>query len=292
MRLYPRFLLAPEGETILGGGGASTAAATTSTTQQSTQQAATSSASTSEAPTRPAWVPEKFWDATKGETNTEQLGSAYISLEKQFSSKRTLTPPLPGDPPEKVEAYAAELRKLTGAPDKPEGYGIKKPEQMPEGVQWNDEHANKLAAVAHKHALPLAAVNDLLALKLELEQGSAGQAKANLDTYVQGQKEQLQTAWKGDFGKNLSSATAAAKQLGVDLSDPDLGNNAKVIQVLHKASLLMREDKMLGGLEGSSKSSIEQIEEIRRGDAYQGKQGSAAQKAAADRMALLSGIKV
>lgn len=289
MRRYPRVILAPEGDTLLGGGGSPAAPAPAAPTTPTSPAPAVGGDTP---PTRPAYIPEKFWDATKGAADTEKLGSAYLSLEQQFSKKGTLTAPLPGDPPEKIEAYQSELRKITGAPDNPEGYGLKKPEQMPEGVTWNDEHANKLAAVAHKHALPLAAVNDLLALKLELEQGSAGQAKANLDTYVQGQKEQLQTAWKGDFDKNLSSAKAAAKQLGVDLSDPDLGNNAKVIQVLHKASLLMREDRMLGGLEGSSKTATEQMEEIRSGDAYQGKHGPAAQAEAAKRMEMLAGIKV
>lgn len=284
MTKYPRFILAPEGETILGGGAA--AATTAATTTAATTQAAGETP-----PSRPEFIPEKFWDATKNAPDTEKLGSAYISLEKQFSQKRTLTPPLPGDPPEKVEAYMAEVRKIVGAPDKPEGYEIKKPEQMPEGIEWNDEHAGKLAALAHKHALPKAAVADLLALKLELESGTVSKGKASMDEYVAGQKKVLTDEWKGDFDKNVSAAVAAAQKLGVDLSDVELANNSKVIKVLFQASKLMRDDQMLGGLAGSSKSAVEQIEEIRRGDAYQGKQGKEAQAAAADRIMMLSGVK-
>jgi hypothetical protein len=35
-----------------------------------------------QAPVKPEWVPEKFWDATKGEVRTEAMAKSYAELEK------------------------------------------------------------------------------------------------------------------------------------------------------------------------------------------------------------------
>lgn len=43
-------------------------------------------------PTKPEWVPEKFWDADKGEVKTEDLAKSYGELEKKASGKKPAEP--------------------------------------------------------------------------------------------------------------------------------------------------------------------------------------------------------
>lgn len=38
-------------------------------------------------PSKPAWLPEKFWDASSGQPKVEALAGSYAELEKRFSSE-------------------------------------------------------------------------------------------------------------------------------------------------------------------------------------------------------------
>lgn len=66
--------------------------------------------------------------------------------------------PGPDAKPEEVAAF----RKALGVPDKPDGYGIKKPDQLPEGVVWDDAKVSKFTELAHKHGIPAAAVKEII----------------------------------------------------------------------------------------------------------------------------------
>lgn len=46
----------------------------------------------SDAPQRPEYIPEKFWDAEKGEVNIENLAKSYGELEKSRSAPKEPTP--------------------------------------------------------------------------------------------------------------------------------------------------------------------------------------------------------
>lgn len=48
-----------------------------------------------EKPQRPEHVPEKFWDAEKGEVNVEAMAKSYAELEKGKSGKKAEEPPAP-----------------------------------------------------------------------------------------------------------------------------------------------------------------------------------------------------
>ena len=216
---------------------------------------------------------------------TDLIGG-YANAEKAISAKK-LTPPGENATPEQV----AEWRKLVGAPDKPDGYGPLKPEKLPAGAEWNDELAGKLAEIGHKHHLPKAALADLVALNLSAQEAAAQKNGADADAYVAQQTEALKKEWGQGYEENLAQSVKAAKLLGVDITDPEVGSNAKMIRLLHSASKLMREDKLLGG-DGAQATLREQEEMIRKGDDYQGKNGLDKQKAAQARIAALRGEKL
>lgn len=214
-----------------------------------------------------------------------ELAGSYANAEKKLSTR--VQAPNETSTPEQI----AEWRKLIGAPEKPEDYGLAKPDKLPEGVEWNDAAVGKLAQVAHKHHLPPSAVKDLLGLHLELSGEQAGKARIEAESYVQNQSKLLQDQWGKDYKANLERALKAAEKLDVDPFDPEVTSSAKFLKFLYNASMLMREDQMLGGGDGSRQTVTEQIAAIRASDAYQGKQGPAAQEAAAGRIKLLMGVK-
>lgn len=64
---------------------------------------------------KPLSLPDKFWDAKKGEVRLDALIKSYLHLEQKLSQ----TLPLPQTPEDKLRIY-----KLLGQPDTPEGYEI------------------------------------------------------------------------------------------------------------------------------------------------------------------------
>lgn len=213
------------------------------------------------------------------------LIAGYGNAQKLISKKTS--PPTESSTPEQI----AEWRKLVGSPDKPDGYGQIKPEKLPDGVAWDDALASKLAEIGVKHHMPKAALADLAELHIASQIEASKRNAADAEAYVLTQTEELKKEWKGDYQNNVQQAAKAASVLGVDLTDPDIGSNAKMIKVLHAASLLMREDKMLGG-DAANATRNEQAEAIRRSDDYQGKNGIERQREALRRVALIAGEKI
>jgi hypothetical protein len=230
---------------------------------------------------RPDYIPAKFWDESKGEPKLDQLGASYISLEKAFSSKREIKKPGTDAKPEDIAAYQAEVRKITGAPDKPEGYGLKAPDNLPEGVEWNAELATKAASIAHKYSVPPEALHELIALNNENMGGliakSAEAQKAQREEMIAG----LNAEWKDQAANNWQRAARGAVALGIDINTSELANNAEFIKAALAVDKLIGEDQKLIGSESAQSTYEERMDKIRASDAYQGKLGPAKQEEAA-----------
>jgi hypothetical protein len=257
----------------------------TTETVLATQTAATETTTqTPPAPSltpRPDYIPAKFWDESKGEPKLDQLGASYISLEKAFSSKREIKKPGADAKPEDIAAYQAEVRKITGAPEKPEGYGLKAPDNLPEGVEWNAELATKAATIAHKYSVPPEALHELIALNNENMSGlvakSAEAQKAQREEMIAG----LNAEWKDQAANNWQRAARGAVALGIDINTSELANNAEFIKAALAVDKLIGEDQKLIGVDSAQSTYEERMDKIRASDAYQGKLGPAKQEEAA-----------
>lgn len=120
-------------------------------------QAAASGVKTDEAPAakeRPEWVPEKFWDAEKGEIRTEDLAKSYKELESTKSKPAEEKKPDEATPANQDEASKALEAK-----------GLNFDEFSVEFLQKGELSAESFA-------------------KLE----KAGIPKAMVDQYIEGQK--------------------------------------------------------------------------------------------------------
>ena len=165
------------------------------------------------------------------------LASSYVSLQKMLG-KKGVTVPGENATPEEVAAF----RKALGVPESPEGYQLK-PEQLPEGLTWDDELAKGFAEIAHKHNIPAAAMKELAerfvaseAAKLEL---MAQAAQAELE---QGRAE-LQKEYGGAFKERIQLATRVANMVGLDPESPGL-RDPNVVRALVRIGNLLSEDRI------------------------------------------------
>ena len=154
---------------------------------------------------RPAHVPEKFWDAEKGEARWEDLAKSYVELEKRAGSQE--------DP---AAAEGEAEGDATG--DEPKGTKIERKEGEPEG------EASPLATAVEAFQAAFTEKNgevtdeDIAALE------ALGLPRNTIDTYLAGLKAletlNLQTAQATAGGAEAFSAaqTWAAEKL----SDADL----------------------------------------------------------------------
>jgi hypothetical protein len=268
----------------------------TDTTQQTAdnalqQQAATTTDTTTTpieaAPStnqRPDFIPEKFWDAQKGEAKLDQLAISYANLEKAFSSK-SQAPKKPGADasPEDQAKYFSDLRKFTGAPEKPEDYGLKAPDKLPEGVEWNAELAGKAASIAHKYSVPPEALQELINLNNENISGLVEKSQAMQQEQVDAMVAELNAEWKDNAKDNWQRANRGAIALGVDLEASGLGNNPHFIRAALRFDEMIGDDK--GLISSDSQATYkEQMERIQKGDDFNRKNGPEKQQAALARL--------
>jgi hypothetical protein len=230
--------------------------------------------------TRPDYIPAKFWDEAKGEPKVDQLGASYQSLEKAFSEKREIKKPGEKATPEQIAAYRAEVRKITGAPEKPEDYGLKAPDNLPEGVIWNSDTANKAATIAAEYGIPPEALHKLIDLNNE-NMGSIIAKSAEMEAQqVQGVIDGMNTEWGADAPNNWQRAARGALAVGIDIKSSKLASDPEFIRASLAIDKFLREDSGLISGDNASATYQEQAERIRKGDDYQGKNGVEKQSAA------------
>lgn len=239
--------------------------------------------------TRPDYIPAKFWDEAKGEPKVDQLGASYQSLEKAFSEKREIKHPGAKATPEQLAAYRAEVRKITGAPEKPEEYGLKAPENLPEGVEWNAETANKAAAIAAEYGIPPEALHKLIDLNNESIGSLVTKSEEAQAAQIQSVIDGMNTEWGVDAPNNWQRAARGALAVGIDIKTSKLASDPEFIRASLAVDKFLREDSGLISGDNVAATYQEQADRIRKSDDYQGKNGIEKQTAALSQLQRLHG---
>lgn len=189
--------------------------------------------------------------------NAEQAAKGLEELQ-YFAGQKTLTRPAADAPKDVQDAFAARLRAANGAPEKPEDYGIKAPEKMPEGMTWDDATAGEFGKLAYKYAANPEFVKEAIALQ-------TGMVAKQIEAYQEQQAKALQEAdsmLTKEFGDKrnqaLSRTVQYAQSIGIDINDPAVGNNAKLIIALHKASQQIDESKFIPATHPSDAANVQQ----------------------------------
>lgn len=145
---------------------------------------------------------------------------------------------VPGDnaKPEVV----AEFRKALGVPEKPEGYGIKRPDNLPAEITWDDARFGKFAEVLHKHNATPALVRELVAMQAQEEINRASSESQSAQQFINDGLNKLRAEWGNNFDKNLAAGSAIlqhyAERTGLNAQHPALMHPevAKFLAAIHE----------------------------------------------------------
>lgn len=197
------------------------------------QDTAPAAIPTSGAPTRPEYVPEKFWNPEKGEVRLEEFAKSYTNLESlRGGAKDVLRIPGENANPEEIKEFRSKL----GVPDDAAKYDIK----LPEGTQVDASMLDWFKGVAHKANIPNEAanalVNDYVATQVASWNEQANKTEA-----------ELMKEWGNKYQDNMKGAYqtlvhfAGGKEAADRIANV-LGNDAGFIRALTNIRSQMSED--------------------------------------------------
>lgn len=205
-----------------------------------------------ESPDLPSFVKKAF------DTHREVGSRVPLRIEKDRNPDGTFAPRQSS-----VQAWREQhLPKLyengilAKPPDSPAAYGLdKQPEKLPPGMVWDQERANKLANILHKHAVPPALVPELLEVQSEL-------MVAEIKKYESSYEDAI-LALKREFGEEYDTRMEQAKKLSeivfkdegdLDfLAESGFGNHPRFLGMMMRLAPLAEQDSSL----------VEQVSQVR-----------------------------
>lgn len=204
-----------------------------------------------------------FGDKLARYKNPEELVRGFAHLEHMASGKGIL--PLPANAPaDAIAQRKALMDSANGVPKEPKGYGLAKPEKLPEGVEWNDKRAEAFSTWAHKHSVAPQAAKELFDWYLSEIGGDAQSQSAYVNNFFAEQNTQWQK-FATTQGIPVDKADALVERgaiaLGFNMQDQNhqtLLKNATVRAALMKHALATGEDSSItGSNEGAASSGPE-----------------------------------
>ena len=163
--------------------------------------------------------------------------------------KKGLFEPLSKEATDAQKAERTEqIRKITGAPEKPEGYGLVKPEGLPD-TQWDAELAKQASEIAFKHAASPELLKELSALQAASVQ-KAFQAQQQAEKqWFEGQDKLIREV-AGKRGMDYDKAAGYAKRFGIRFGvspDNPLFKNASFVLAAAECGKLLSESNLVTG---------------------------------------------
>jgi len=189
------------------------------------------------------------------------LAKAFVETKKLVGSK--LEMPGEGATPEQWSHW----RKVTGAPEAPEGYlgeaKTLRPETVPESM-WDAATEKGFLEIAHKHGLPPQAVKEIVEFHAKSIGGALEKTNEEHAAHLQGEQSKLKSEWGGEFDSNLTLAARAAKTAGLDPTTNPIFADAEVVKAFAKLGRMFSETSLVpGDASGAAGGGIEgRIKEI------------------------------
>lgn len=222
------------------------ATAATPVTPQSTPAAGTTTIP-NELP--PNWFLQ-FGDQFAQHAPTLERFKNVEDLTKSFLHFRTQGPAYPGA--DATTDAVEKFRALAQVPADPTGYALTKPDNLPEGLEWNAEAMTKIAAVAHANHVPAPAMQALVAAQMEMETARI-QAQAQAEqTRIQEARAEMQKVLGTDpheFQRNAGSINhminTLADKAGIAPDSPGLaaiGTNPDALKLMFQVVKMTSED--------------------------------------------------
>lgn len=214
------------------------------------------------------WVTKLPDELKEHATHFAKYGTPLQALQhtlslSQLLGKKSDAVVIPGADASKDE-WAPVLKRL-GVPDSPDGYGLKVPDKLPEGVTVNPEELKEFATFAHGLGLTPQQVAKLQEYDIgragKSVEGSAAQAAAQEAEVFKAQAELLTKEWGN--GNEAIQKKALAERAALTFgftpeemkSDP-LFRNARFVMTLARAGAAMSEDTLVKGSDVNSSGGM------------------------------------
>ena len=138
-----------------------------------------------------------------------------------------------------TEQEIAEYRQAIGVPESPTAYELKAPENMPEGMGWDEGLAGECQNVFHDIGLSQEQATKISQAYSDITNNQFEQATQTLQLQSEGEMEQqraeMQKQWGDKYDTNLQNAVNMASTMGFDLDRPqDMAamRNPKVLNMI------------------------------------------------------------
>jgi hypothetical protein len=189
---------------------------------------------------KPEWLPEKYW--RNDSIDVESMAKGFNGLEQLLGKKaHAIIPPNEKSTPEEI----AEYRKAIGVPESPEGYKLK-PEQLPDGVTWDDSVAKRAAELAHRHNIPAAAMSELMKFDMERAALMNQAAASMIETQLESGRAELQRVYGDKMPEKIELARRAAVTAGVDPSSQGFVD-PQVVKAIVSLAEKLSDDRLVEG---------------------------------------------
>jgi hypothetical protein len=162
-----------------------------------------------------------FAKYAKAEDPTAAALQGLENLQFMASQKGFSRPP--DDAPQAVkDEFGKRLREVMGVPDKKEDYGISKPENLPDGVEWDENGLGDYLDIFHKGNVSTATAKQIIEKHVAKV---SERAAAQQSQILENGRQELQKV----YGDKLPAAIQDAKR-GIEIMSSLIGIPAEQIE--------------------------------------------------------------
>ena len=170
----------------------------------------------------------------------------YVNAQKMVGADKVVVPGEAATEEELNNFYSA-----IGRPDKPDDYGVKPLDEMPEGFPYQEELAQGFASEAHKLGLTTKQTQGLFNWFLNMEVDAFNGINKDREE----EKQNAELALRKEFGKAYDEKMKAAQSLirkyaddeaFKHLEDSGFGNDPKVVKLIARIAQEFSEDRLKG----------------------------------------------
>lgn len=165
-----------------------------------------------------------------------------------------------------------EFRKALGVPEDIAGYGIKKPDNVPD-EQWSDKNVQQYLNLLHKHNATPDMVKELIELNGSLTNGQSEEYQQEQQIQADKFAEEQKRLLTDEFGSTLSTVASvahrAAQHFGIsDELKSQLVSTAEGVKLLHKMGQSVGEDNLPNDITSSAKAAADDAYQIMTNPAH------------------------